>query len=378
MTQNVLERALAHRRPPVEPPPTGPLRPTPPRIDPQWASSVSALAGSARVAGWIDGPGASARFSGPLGLASGGSNQIIVADGNNHLIRRIDADGTTATVAGTGFPGSTDDSPGSQASFHAPTGVAVAADGTIYVADSDNHVIRRIQNNCPTCTVSTYAGRMGDPGWVDSDDPHRAKFDRPMAIALDGSGNLYVAEMFGNRIRKIAQGSGSVTTYAGNGDYGIVDAAVGTDARFGYPSALAAAPTGEVYVFDGGTQYLRRISPSGSHPVDTVAGKPYASYGYADGSGSDARFRAQSGMAVGPAGEIYLADSANFRIRKIILGSSIDTTRVTTIAGTGRVGMNLGSGDTADIVLPSGVAVLPNGRIAISDAYNHAIRLITP
>jgi len=378
MTQNVLERALAHRRPPVEPPPTGPLRPTVPRISPEWATSVSALAGSARVAGWTDGPGASARFSGPLGLASGGSNRIIVADGNNHLIRRIDADGTTATVAGTGVPGSVDDSPGSQASFRAPSGVAVAADGTIYVADSDNHVIRRIRNDCPTCMVSTYAGRMGDPGWVDSDDPWRARFDRPIALALDSAGNLYVAEMFGNRIRKIAQGSRQVTTYAGNGGFGTVDAAVGTDARFGYPSAIAAAPTGEVYVLDAGTQYLRRISPSGGHPVDTIAGMLYASTGYGDGAGSEARFRAQSGMAVGMAGEIYLADSGNFRIRKIVPGPSIDTTRVTTIAGTGRVGMNLGSGDTADIVLPTGVAVLPDGRIAISDAYNQVIRLITP
>jgi hypothetical protein len=378
MTQNVLERALAHRRPPVEPPPTGPLRPAVPRISPEWAASVSALAGSARVAGWTDGPGASARFSGPLGLAAGGSNQIIVADANNHVIRRIDADGTTATVAGTGVPGSVDDSLGSQASFRAPAAVAVTADGTIYVADSENHVIRRIQNNCPNCMVSTYAGRMGEPGWVDSGDPRSARFDRPIALALDSAGNLYVAEMFGNRIRKIAQGSRQVTTYAGNGESGSVDAAVGTDARFAYPSALAAAPNGEIYVLDAGNQYVRRISPSGSHPVDTIAGRHYAAVGYGDGSGSEARFRAQSGMAVGQGGEIYLADSGNFRIRKIIPGSSSDTTRVTTIAGTGRVGTNLGSGDTTDIVLPTGVAVLANGRIAISDAYNHVIRLITP
>ncbi|HYR55020.1 MAG TPA: N,N-dimethylformamidase beta subunit family domain-containing protein [Myxococcaceae bacterium] len=377
MTQNVLERALAHRRPPVEPPPTGPLRPTPPQIAPEWAASVSALAGSARIAGWADGPGYSARFSGPLGLAAGASGQIIVADGNNHLIRRIDADGTTATIAGTGFPGSADDRPGNQASFSAPTGVAVAADGTIYVADSDNHVIRRIQNDAPTFSVSTYAGRMRDPGWVDSADPLSARFDRPMALALDGSGNLYVAEMFGNRIRQIAQGSRSVSTYAGNGESGALDAPVATDARFAYPSALAVGPAGEVYVLDASTQFLRRISPSGSHPVDTIAGSSYA-IGYGDGAGSDARFRAQMGMAVGLGGEIYLADSGNFRMRKVIPGSSIDTARVTTIAGTGRVGMNLGSGDTADIVLPAGVAVLPDGRIAVSDAYNQVIRLITP
>jgi len=377
MTQNVLERALAHRRPPVEPPPTGPVRPTPVRIVPEWAASVSALAGSARIAGWADGPGDSARFSGPLGLAAGPSGQIIVADGNNHLVRRIDADGTTSTIAGTGFPGSADDRPGSQASFSSPTGVAVVADGTIYVADSDNHVIRRIRNDPPTFSVSTYAGQMRQPGWVDSGDPLGARFERPMALALDASGNLYVTEMFGNRIRRIAQGSRSVSTYAGNGESGTLDAPVATDARFAYPSAVAVGPSGEVYVLDATTQFLRRISPGGSHPVDTIAGSFYA-IGYGDGGGLDARFRAQLGMAVGPAGEIYLADSGNFRIRKVVPGSAIDSTRVTTIAGTGRVGTNLGSGDSADIALPAGVAVLPDGRIAVSDAYNQVIRLITP
>jgi hypothetical protein len=376
MTLNVLERALAHRRPPVEPPPPGPMRPVPPHIEPEWAASVQPLAGSVRSAGWRDGPGPTARFSGPLGLAATRSNQIVVADGNNHLIRRIDADldRTVTTIAGTGAPGSDDNAPGSQASFRAPTGVAVAADGTIYVADSDNHVIRQIENNPPTWLVTTYAGRMQEPGFVDSSDPLSAKFNRPIGLAIDGSGNLYVAEMDGNRIRKIAAGSRQVTTYAGNGEFATGDASVGTQAQFAYPSALAVAPTGEIYVLDAGTQYLRRISPNGEHPVDTIAGKLDGSEGYWDGAGSDSRFRAQMGMAVGAAGEIYLADSANFRIRKIVPGDSIYSTRVSTIAGTGRVGTNLGSGDASDISLPSGVAVLLDGRVVFSDGYNHAIR----
>jgi DNA-binding beta-propeller fold protein YncE len=376
MTQNVLERALAHRRPPAQPPPPGPLRPAPPHIEPGWAASVRPLAGSVRSAGWADGPGSSARFSGPLGLAATPSNQILVADGNNHLIRMIDSDSdnTLSTIAGTGAPGSDDNAPGSQASFRFPAGVAIAADGAIYVADSDNHVIRRIENNPPTWFVSTYAGRMQEPGSVDSDDPLSARFNRPMALAIDGSGNLYVAEMFGNRIRKIAAGTRQVTTYAGNGGLATQDSSVGTQAQFAYPSALAIAATGEIYVLDSNTQYLRRISPSGDNPVDTIAGRFDAPVGYSDGAGSDARFRAQMGMAIGASGEIYLADSANFRIRKIVPGDSIYSTRVSTIAGTGRVGTNLGSGDAADISLPTGVAVLPDGRVAIADGYNHVIR----
>src|SRR5262249_5712258 len=147
--------------------------------------------------------------------------------------------------------------------------------------------------------------------------------------------------------------------------------------HFASPAALAVAPGGEVYVMDSGWQYLRRISPDGAHAVDTIGGMRWAGIGYADGTGPNARFRVQMGMAVGPGGEIYLADSGNFRIRKVIPGSSIDDTRVYTIAGTGRVGTNLGSGDVADVALPTGVAVLADGRVVISDAYNQVIRQIS-
>jgi hypothetical protein len=380
MTLNVIEKALSHRRPRRDLPAPGPVRPTPPAISPNWATSVQAFAGSPRTGGWEDGPGERAKFSGPLGLAITSAGKLIVADGNNHAIRLIDTDSghTVTTIAGTGTIGSQDNVPGRQASFNAPTSVAVGSEGTIFVADSANHAIRQIRSNPPTWSVSTYAGRIGEPGYRDSANPLDARFNRPMSIGLDAIGNLYVSEIFTNRIRKIAAGSRQVTTYAGTGRSGWGDAVVGTNARFAYPSALAVAPNAQVYVLDAATQFLRRISPNANHAVDTIAGRPEGPNGYADGAGRNAAFRAQMGMAVSPAGEILLADSANFRIRKVVPGDSASSTHVYTFAGSGKVGTALGPGDAADIVLPAGIAVAGDGQVFVSDAFNHVIRRIVP
>jgi len=260
--------------------------------------------------------------------------------------------------------------------FNKPNGLAVASDGTIYVVDSENQVIRRIENNPPTYFVSTYAGGMQQPGFVDSTDPLAARFNWPVALAIDSQDNLYVAEIRGNRIRMIRAGTRQVITYAGNGSSYSVDADVGTSASFSAPSALAVAPTGEVYVLDGYTQYIRRISPVGAHRVDTIAGEFWGAVGHIDGAGTWARFRGQLGMAVTTAGEVLLADTGNYRIRKIVPGDSSDSTRVSTIAGSGRAGTRLGSGDVSDIPAPAGLAITPDQRLIVSDSFNNVLRQI--
>jgi hypothetical protein len=135
------------------------------------------------------------------------------------------------------------------------------------------------------------------------------------------------------------------------------------------------APTGEIYVLDGYTQNVRRISPAGAHPVETIAGVGWA-VGCMDGNGSQARFRAQLGMVVNAAGEILLADTANYRIRKIVPGASASSSRVSTIAGSGRAGRRLGSGAVSDLGAPAGLAIAPDRRLLVSDSYNNVIRSI--
>jgi hypothetical protein len=195
-------------------------------------------------------------------------------------------------------------------------------------------------------------------------------------LAIDSQDNLYVAEIAGSRIRMIRAGTAKVITYAGNGGSDSRDGDIGINASFSAPSALGVAPTGEIYVLDGYSQYIRRISPAGAHRVDTIAGQFYAGVGHVDGPGTWARFRGQLGMVVTSAGEILLADTGNYRIRKIVPGASADSTSVSTIAGSGRAGTRLGSGDVSDIVAPAGLAIPPDQRLIVSDSYNNVLRQI--
>jgi hypothetical protein len=375
MTENVLEQALAHRRAARALPPPGSERPLEFAADAQWAQSVDAFAGLVGSAGSADGPGPAAQFAGPTALAVTAAGQVIVADTRGNRIRLIgtDAARTVSTVAGTGEFGSTD-GPGAQAKFRAPTGVAAGSAG-IFVADSDNHVIRQIQLNPPTWTVSTYAGVARSPGYADG-LAATAKFNRPTAIAIDAQGNLYVTEQAGQRIRMISAATQQVTTLAGTGQTGFADAASGSQAQFNGPSAITRAPDGALYVIDSANRRIRRIAPDSSHAVTTVAGGELP-FGYADGPASEARFRAQMGLAMNSAGELLIADTANFRIRKLVRPGD-PTAHVYTVAGSGKAGTNLGSANTADLAAPAGLAILPDRRILVSDSFHNVIRTITP
>jgi sugar lactone lactonase YvrE len=253
--------------------------------------------------------------------------------------------------------------------------VVIGLDQAAYVADSDNHSIRRVELS-PPYTVSTYAGALRVQGHVDG-PASVARFNRPTALAVDGQGNLYVADQAANRIRRIDFVSGQVTTVAGNGSFGATDATLGTQATFNNPSAIAVGPAGELFVFDGGNGLLRRIAATPDRAVTTLAGKAPALLGFADGLGTEARFRAQMGLSLSPWGELLLSDTGNYRVRKIIPGADAATTHVYTIAGSGRQGTQLGSGDVADIVAPAGITHLPSGIILVSDSFNHVIRAIT-
>jgi DNA-binding beta-propeller fold protein YncE len=342
-----------------------------------WAHQVEAFAGVAGRPGHEDGPASQARFNGPTGLAVLPTGELVVADTNNNRIRLIgtDAARTVTTIAGNGELGGRDGL-GTAAMFRRPTGVAVGPDGAIYVADSDNHAIRRVVKQGPHWMVTTYAGALRAQGYGDG-VAERARFNRPTALAIDGAGNVFVADQAGNRIRKIAAGSRLVSTVAGTGAAGWLDAARGVEAKFNNPSAIVVTTGGELYVLDGGNQRIRRISADAARSVETLAGKADNPAGFADGPGTQARFRAQLGMTLSLEGDLLVADTANFRIRKVVPGEDAASTHVYTIAGTGRLGTHLGPGDKADIVAPTGITLNLAARVLVSDSYNHVIRLMT-
>lgn len=339
--------------------------------------AVTTFAGAARSLGWADGPGSAAQFNFPSGVAVNTSNTIVVADTYNSTIRRINASGVVTTLAGSAESRGSADGMGSAARFNGPGGVAVDGSGTVYIADTGNHSIRRITSSGVVTTIAgkadsivfdsttgLFSGNYADgPG-------ETARFCFPSGVALDGSGNLYVADRRNHAIRRITS-SGTVTTFAGMaGNSGSTDG-TGSGARFNEPNGVAVDNTGNVYAADSSNHTVRRISPAGV--VTTLAGSALSS-GSTDGSGSTARFNYPDGLCLDASGNIYVADNYNHIIRRITPAGE-----VTTLAGMARVlGSADGTGTAARFNAPRSVAIDGAGNLYVADGNSHTFRRITP
>ncbi len=327
---------------------------------------VTTLAGSAGQSGNADGSGGGARFNSPGGVGVDSNGNVYVADSGNCTLRKVTAAGTVTTLAGSaGRPGSAD-AAGSAARFNFPYGVALDSASNVYVADTFNNTIRKISS---IGMVTTLAGSAGQAGSADGTGG-AAQFSSPSGVALDGTGNIYVADFGNSTIRKVTS-AGVVTTLAGSGagQTGSTDGAGGS-ARFNGPYSLAVDGAGNVYVADAYNNTIRVVTSDGM--VTTLAGKS-GQLGSADGTGSGAQFYYPSGVAVDGTGNVYVADSGNSTIRKV---SSSGV--VTTLAGTpGQAGSTDGTGAAALFNGPYGVTVDGAGNVYVADAYNSAIRRLT-
>jgi sugar lactone lactonase YvrE len=330
------------------------------------AGVVSTFAGTANVWGNAEGTGAAARFYGTTGVAADAANVIYVADYGNNSIRAITPGGVTTTLAGLGnFIGAVNGT-GAAASFNEPYGLAVDASGTVYVADWDNHTIRKV---APGGIVSTLAGKAGTAGSIDASGI-AAGFRFPSGLALDGSGTVYVADTGNNTLRMITSG-GQVTTLAGTaGVSGKLDA-TGPAASFNAPLGVALDGSGNVYATDSGNNTIRKITPAGV--VTTLAGTAGV-IGGADGQGTAATFSTPSGIAMGASGNLYVADRENNTIRMIT-----PTGLVSTFAGTAGIqGSADGTGPAAAFFSPNNLAFDAAGNLYVADLWNATIRRITP
>jgi serine/threonine protein kinase len=344
------ERSPVPIAPPIAPPPV-------PR---QSAWNLTTLAGQVGVGGYADGAGNQAQFRLPNNVAVDRAGNVYVADTGNNTIRKIAPNGVVSTLAGISGSHGSADGTGSEARFWAPFGIAVDRSGNVYVADTANNTIRKITANG---VVSTLAGLAGHPGSKDDLGPN-ARFRNPWGVAADETGNVFVADMSNNTIRKITP-SGMVMTLAGQaGMTGSVDGS-GSQARFNAPHGVATDHAGNVYVSDSANGTIRKVTPGGV--VGTLAGLPGYS-GNTDGSGNDARFGNPQGLAVDSKGIIYVADAGNNAVRRITPVAEVTT--LAGVAGTSAVSGGVGAGLNS----PGGVAVDSAGSVYVADTNNHAVR----
>jgi sugar lactone lactonase YvrE len=255
-------------------------------------------------------------------LGVDGQGNIYLADTLNYTIRKITKDGVVSTIAGSPGSQGTADGDGANARFLVPGGVAADSAGNVYVADSGNNAIRKIDTSG---TVSTIAGTAGQFGSADGSGA-AARFLNPVGIAVDSQGNLYVTDKGNHTVRKIT--SGVVTTLAGAaGQSGSADGS-GSQARFNGPTGIAVDASGNVYVADTGNNAIRRISPTGT--VTTVAGTK-GTAGSADGTGTAALFNHPRGIALSASGIVYIADTDNNTIRRGVVDTSDGSLQVTSV-----------------------------------------------
>ena len=279
------------------------------RVD--WTGSISTFAGTGLQGFSGDGgPATAAHFHDIAGMAVDGVGNVYVADRENRRIRRIDAEGTVTTYAGTGeFGYSGDGGPATRARFCGPTGLAVDPVGSLYVADAPCHKVRRID---AMGVIRTVAG-TGEPGYGGDGGPASEAFlDTPYGLAIDADGIVYVADLQNHRVRRI-DATGTITTIAGTGLSGYSgDEGPGEMARLSYPVGVGADSAGNLYIADSGNHRVRRLDAAGT--IATIAGNGEIGVD-ADGAAARSSRLSVSGIAIDRSGNIWLADRLNRRLR---------------------------------------------------------------
>ena len=317
------------------------------------------------------GPALEAHLFYPSAVAADSAGNLFIADQRNSRVRKVDAGGRISTLAGgraQGDPG--DGGPAILARLITPSGIAPDALGRLWIADQGAHRVRLVS---PGGVIETLAG-TGEPGFQgDGGRAWSAQLFSPSGIAIDRAGNAYIADAFNHRVRKISP-EGVITTAAGRGVPGYGgDGGLASEAQLDTPRAVALDGEGNLYVAEYANHCVRRLTPAGR--IETVAGTGRRGFSGDGGPAVGADLNHPLGVAVDLAGTLYIADADNHRVRAVALDGVIRT-----IAGDGTPGFagDGGPAASARLYFPSGVAAGPAGEIYVADSWNHRVRKLTP
>jgi sugar lactone lactonase YvrE len=328
-----------------------------PNAGPLAPPQVSVLAGSGQP-GFADGAATQAAFQYPYAVAADAAGNLYVADYRNHRIRKVAADGTVSTLAGSGTAGYAEGQ-GAEAQFSSPRGLTIDADGNLYVVDTGNARIRRVT---PDGTVTTFAGN-GTAGFFDG-PAEEAQFNDPRGITVDPEGTVYVADTGNHRVRRITP-EGTVTTFAELPGPDKVQRP--SEARLSGPYGVAADAEGRVFVADTTSNTIQLIAADGTRSVYAGNG----SWGDTDGQPVQASFRSPVALALDATGNLYVADCFSHRIRLVAPDGAVST-----VAGDGTPGLRDSGRLQSRFFGPYGLTLVGEKRLVVADTSNQVLRTV--
>jgi hypothetical protein len=339
------------------------------------AQNIRTIAGAGTSSYSGDGgPATLAELGQPVSVAYDASGNVYISDQGNHRIRKITySTGNISTVAGTTTSGySGDGGLATAAQLYYPSGIAVDGSGNIYFADQYNQRIRKVTASTGVITTIAGTGTAGFSG--DGGAATLAQLDNPVGVALDASGNVYISDQYNQRIRKITVSTGNINTIAGTGTYSFSgDGGAATAATFQNPAGLELDASGNIYIADLFNHRIRKITASTGF-ISTVAGSGTAGYSGDGSSATSANINYPTDVSLDDSGNIYISVQYSHRIRKV----SATTGNISTVIGTGTAGYSGDGGPAtlANINYPTGIASDAGGNLYVADRENHRIRFV--